>query len=283
MLQTLILVFREVLEAGLIVGIVLAATVGVPRRGAWVAGGIGAGVAGAALLAVFASAISNAFSGMGREIFDATVLLVAVAMLAVHITWMASHGRRLGEEMKAVGRSVVEGERSLTAMAFVVAVAVLREGSEVVLFLFGIATSHAGTASMLIGGALGIAAGALVSWMLYRGLVVIPMRHLFRVTNLMIALLAAGMAGQAASILANADLAPTFGDRIWDTSAILREDGLVGLALHALIGYSDRPSGLQLLAYVGTLVLLVALSQLAGQDHRGRRRALPKADVPKAA
>jgi high-affinity iron transporter len=271
MLGTLIIVFREVLEAGLIIGIVLAATEGVARRGRWIAGGIAAGVAGAALLAGFAGALSNAFSGSGQELFNATILLVAVAMLGIHITWMASHGRQMAREMKAMGRAVVEGDRSLTAMALVVAVAVLREGSEVVLFLFGIATTtREGAGGMLIGGAAGVLAGAAVSWLLYRGLVAIPMHRLFKITNGMIALLAAGMAGQAAAILAGADMLPTLGDQLWDTSAILRDDSIVGRALHALIGYSDRPPGVQVLAFLATLAALVILSRLIGQEPRLR-------------
>jgi high-affinity iron transporter len=272
MLATLIIVFREVLEAGLIIGIVLAATEGVAHRGRWIAGGIAGGVAGAALLAGFAGALSNAFSGSGQELFNATILLIAVVMLGVHVTWMASHGKQMAQEMKAMGRAVVEGDRSLTAMALVVAVAVLREGSEVVLFLFGIATStHAGAGPMLIGGAAGVLAGAAVSWLLYRGLVAIPMRHLFKVTNGMIALLAAGMAGQAVAILAGADMLPTLGDQLWDTSGILRDDSIAGRALHALIGYSDRPSGIQVLAFLATLAVLVTLSRLIGQGPALRR------------
>ena len=171
MLASLIVVFREVLEAGLIVGIVLAATKGIPGRSRWVAGGIAAGVLGAVLLACFAGALSNAFEGTGQEMFNASVLLVAVVMLAWHILWMSRHGREMAQQMKAMGRAVSLGQRSLLALAVVVAVAVLREGAEVVLFLYGIAAStNAGAAALVTGGALGIAAGAMVSWLLYRGL-----------------------------------------------------------------------------------------------------------------
>ena len=277
MLATLIIVFREVLEAGLIVCIVLAASEGVSGRGRWIAGGIAGGVSGAAVLAAFAGALANAFSGSGQELFNATILLIAVVMLGVHVTWMASHGRQMAQEMQAMGRAVLAGDRSLTAMALVVTLAVLREGSEVVLFLFGIATStHQGAAAMLTGGALGVLAGAGVSWLLYRGLVAIPMKHLFKVTNAMIALLAAGMAGQAAAILAGTGMLPTLGDQLWDTSGILRDDSIVGRALHALIGYSDRPPGIQVLAFLVTLAALAALSKLAGQTPRlSHARATP--------
>jgi high-affinity iron transporter len=263
MLASLIIVFREVLEAGLIVGIVLAATQGIAGRTAWVAGGIGAGVLGASILAVFAGAISEAMSGNGQEVFNASILIVAVLMLGWHNVWMASHGRQLAREMKELGQAVSGGRKSLLAMGIVVAVAVLREGAEVVLFLYGIAAStKAGVVPLMLGGLMGIAAGAAVSYMLFRGLIAIPLKRLFAVTSWLIALLAAGMAGQAAAILAGADLIPSFGYQLWDSSGVLAEDSLVGRALHALVGYSDRPPGVQVLAYLVVLAVLVVAARL---------------------
>lgn len=258
MLATLVIVFREVLEAGLIVGIVLAATQGIRGRATWIAGGIAAGVAGASTLAAFAGALSNALQGMGQEVFNASILLVASLMLTWHQLWMASHGREMAREMRAMGQAVTLGERSMLAMAVVVAVAVLREGAEVVLFLYGIATtSHEGAAALLTGGLAGIALGAAVSFALFRGLVAIPVRSLFTVTSWLIALLAAGMAGQAAAILAGADLIPAWGYQLWDTSWLLPESSLAGRTLHALIGYADRPPGVQVAAYLAVLATLV--------------------------
>lgn len=272
MLATLVIVFREVLEAGLIVGIVLAATEGVPRRGRYVAIGIAGGVLGATVVALFAASIAEAMEGVGQEVFTAAILLVAVCMLTWHCVWMARHGRELSAEMHEVGRAVKGGSKSLAAMAVVVAVAVLREGSEIVLFLYGIAVStREGLPAMLAGGIAGLGLAAGVSLLIYRGLLVIPAKYLFNVTNVMIAFLAAGMAGTAAATLAGADLLPTYGDALWDTSRYLSEDSLLGRSLHALIGYSDRPSGVQALAYVATLTLLVILTQTVGKIRTVRR------------
>lgn len=278
MLASLVIVFREVFEAGLIVGIVLAATQGVAGRGAWIAGGIAAGVAGASVLAMFAGALSNALDGMGQEVFNATILLVASSMLAWHQLWMASHGRDMAHEMRAMGRAVTLGETSMLAMAVVVGVAVLREGAEVVLFLYGIATaSNEGPAALVGGGLGGIALGAAVSFLLYRGLVAIPVRALFTVTSWLIALLAAGMAGQAVAILAGADLIPAWGYQLWDTSWLLPESGLVGRTLHALVGYSDRPPGVQVAAYAAVLAALVIGARLVQQRPATRPDPRPAA------
>ena len=276
MIASLIVVFREVLEAGLIVGIVLAATRGVPERGRWIAGGIASGVLGAVLLASFAGLLSEAFEGNGQDLFNATILSVAVVMLSWHVLWMARHGREMAQQMRAAGQAVALGQKSLLALAVVVALAVLREGAEVVLFLYGIAASTgASAASLAAGGALGIAAGAAVSWLLYRGLLVIPVRHLFSVTGVLIALLAAGMAGQAAAILAGADLIPAWGLDVWNSSALLPENSLTGRTLHVLIGYSERPAGVQVVAYAAVLAAL-----LIGRYMLARRDAVTPAGTP---
>ncbi|HEX2941363.1 MAG TPA: FTR1 family protein [Rhodopila sp.] len=266
MLASLLIVFREVFEAGLVIGIVLAATQGIPRRASFVGAGIVAGVVAAALLAAFAGALSAAFAGAGQEVFTASVLSIAVLMLGWHQLWMARHGREMAQQMKALGQAVAIGEKSLLAMAVVIAVAVLREGAEVVLFLYGIAEStKTGWMAMLGGGLVGVALGAMVAWLLYRGLVAIPVKRLFSVTSWLIALLAAGMAGQAAATLAGADIIPAWGYQLWDTSWLLSEGSLLGRALHAMVGYSDRPMGVQVVAYLVVLVALLLGARLVNR------------------
>ncbi len=263
MLATLIIVFREIIEAGLVVGIILAAARGVEGRGKWVTFGILGGVAGACIVALFADSIAGAMAGMGQEIFNASILFLAVLMLGWHNVWMARHGRVLAAEMKAVGSAVATGHRSITALAVVVGLAVLREGSEIVLFLYGIAIAGGDSAvSMLAGGALGVAAGAATSALIYLGLLKIPTRHLFNVTSALIALLAAGMAAQAVAFLQQAGMVSVLTDTMWDTSAILTDGSIIGRALHTLIGYTDRPNELQVMAYAATLAIILALMAL---------------------
>lgn len=275
MLSSLIIVFREVIEAGLIVGIVLAATVGVPKRTLWVGIGVAGGVLGACLVAAFADRLGALFQGSGQELFNAAVLSLAVAMLTWHNVWMSGHGRELAREMKGVGSAVSSGERSLAALAIVVGVAVLREGSEVVLFLYGNALQGGVTAAaMLGGGALGLLAGAAVSALMYFGLLKIPPGRLFDATAGLITLLAAGMAAQAVNWLQSAGYLQVLTAPLWDTSWLLSDDGIVGRLLHTLVGYTAQPSGAQLIAYLVTIVTIVGLMRW---EH-GRRvagRVLP--------
>ena len=230
MLGALIIVFREVLEAGLIVGIVMAATRGVAGRGQWVTIGIVAGVLGASVVAMFAGVISDAFQGSGQELFNASVLGIAVLMLMWHNAWMARHGREIADEMRRVGTAVSEGSKPLTALAIVVGLAVLREGSEVVLFLYGILASGTSVSATLLGGVLGIVAGAAFTALTYFGLLAIPSRHIFSVTSWLIALLAAGMAAQSVHFLNNAGLVQALDQTVWDTSWLLSESSIFGPA-----------------------------------------------------
>jgi high-affinity iron transporter len=263
MLGALIIVFREVIEAGLIVGIVMAATRGVAGRGRWIGIGIVAGVLGACVVALFAGVISQAFEGSGQELFNACILGIAVVMLMWHNAWMARHGREIAAEMKSIGTAVSEGAKPLTALAIVVGLAVLREGSEVVLFLYGIFAQGTSGSALLVGGLLGVAGGAAFTALTYIGLLAIPTRYIFSVTSWLIALLAAGMAAQSVQFLNNAGFVEVMGRTVWDTSWILSEGSLFGKLLHTLIGYTERPTELQLIVYIATLVAMFLLMRLA--------------------
>ncbi|HCU54160.1 MAG TPA: hypothetical protein DIC36_07775 [Gammaproteobacteria bacterium] len=260
MFSTALIVFREVIEAALIIGLVLTATRGVANRNRYVLAGIGAGLLGAGVVAFFADTLAQAAEGVGPELFNAGVLLTATAMLAWHNFWMAQHGRALAAEMNAVGAAVSEGSRPVHVLAIVIALAVLREGAEVVLFVYGIAVSGTNTGAMMLGGLLGVVAGVAMGGALYFGLLRIPTRHLFTVTSALLVLLAAGMAAQAAAYLSQAGWLPVLSPMLWDSSAILSQQSLPGEMLHTLVGYVDRPSGIQLVTYLLAVVLIGGLT-----------------------
>jgi high-affinity iron transporter len=272
MLATAVIVLREVLEAALVVSIVLAATRGVSRRGLWIGYGVAAGTLGAIVVAGFADVLSAAASGLGQEIFNAAVLFAAVAMLGWHNVWMSRHGRQMAADLNAVGAAVRIGAKPLYALSAVVAMAVLREGSELVLFLYGIASAGSGqTVELATGFAVGLSAGLVLALALYLGLLRVPAKHLFTVTGWLIVLLAAGMAAQGSAFLVQADILPSLGETVWDTSRLLPDESILGRLMHTLVGYTARPYGIQIGFYTVTLVVLLVLMKLFAPD-AGRRR-----------
>jgi len=264
MLATAVIMFREVLEAALIIAIVLGASRGIAGRGRWVAGGVGLGLLGASIVAILANVASSEFSGNGQAILNAVILLGAVAMLTWHNVWMSSHGRQMSAAISAVGSEVQDGTRPLTALLVITTAAVMREGSEAVLFLWAIAAGGEHAATMVTGGLGGVVAGVLVGLLLYLGLLRIPVRHFFGVTSWLILLLAAGLAAQAAGFLNQAGLLPALGNGVWNTSHILSQQSIVGQLLHILVGYIARPSGIEIVFYVGTLLTIFTLMHLRG-------------------
>jgi high-affinity iron transporter len=284
MLGALIIVFREVIEAGIIVGIVLAVTRGVARSRYWISLGVVGGVLGACLVAAFAGALADSLEGIGQEVFNGTILAIAVVMLAWHNIWMATHGRQLAAEARQLGEEVRSGARSLAALAVVVGVAVMREGSEIALFLYGLAAAGGSTAvGLLIGSVLGLIAGCVVSALTFLGLVTIPQRYLFRVTTILITFLAAGLGAQSAVFFQQAGLVTAMSGTAWDTSAVLSDTSLFGRVLHTLIGYSDQPSVLQVVVYVAILAVIFTLSRLFAGRSVARSRAANSQPIAKGA
>ena len=255
MFAAALIVFRETLEAALFVGIIAAATKQLPHRGRWLAGGMAAGVAGALLLALTAGQVSAWADGIGQDLVNIGILSVALSMLVWHCVWVSTHGRQMATDARQLGASVQGGQRKPWALFVAVALAVLREGAETVLFVVGSLAGGGpvGTASVLAACGLGLVAGAAVGVGLYAGLSRIPTQKLFAATNVLIALLAASIASQLARALTQAGLVEHGTAPLWDSSAWLASDSPVGALLHALVGYDAKPSAMQLGFYVAVL------------------------------
>ena len=276
MFSAAIIVFRESLEAFLIISIMVAATRGITERARWIAGGVVLGLIGSAAVAMGMERISSLADGMGQELFNVAILTVAVGMLAWHNIWMAAHGRELALQMKSTARSVAEGGSERSVILVVIALAVLREGSETVLFLYGVATgSENGLRDTVAGGSMGLASAAVIAGLMYWGLLRIPVSRFFAVTGVLVLLLAASMASQAARLLVQADLLPSLGAPLWDTSGVLAQTTPLGTILHGLIGYDTQPAGMQVLAYVLVLVLIASgMRWVSGRAGNGARKPI---------
>ncbi len=269
MFGSALIIFRETLEAALVIGIIAAATRGVSRRSLWLIIGVACGVIGSFIVAALAETIANLAEGSGQELFNAAVLATAVIMIAWHNIWMSTHGAELARDAKRLGSEVKEGQRELSAIAILVGLTVLREGAESVLFLHGMATgSDNSLVSMLSGGALGLLGGAIVGTFMFVGLMRIPLRWFFSVTGTLLLLLAAGLSSQMAKMLIQADWLPALVSPLWDTSSVLPMSSITGSILHVLIGYEATPSGMQILFYAGTIAIIMTLTALVRRNQQ---------------
>lgn len=281
MFGTAIIVFRETLEAALFVGIMAAATRGLVGRSRWLTAGVLAGSAGALALAAGAEHISALADGVGQDLVNAGILAVALAMLTWHCIWVSNRGAQAAAEAHALGSSFKQGQRAPWALMIVVALSVLREGAETVLFVAGYATGS-GSAGTVAGAIMGVLCGIALGALIYLGLSRVPMKRMFAVTNTLILLLAASIASQLARALSQAGVINVWGQPLWDTSLLLRIDSPVGTLAHALLGYEAQPTGLQLTFYALAVLVIVSGARWmrkaqAGQRTDSARRATVRA------
>ncbi len=269
-----IIVLRETLEAALLIGIVAAATRTIPGSQRWVTRGIALGLLGALVVASLTGRIAALFDGVGQDVFNAAILGLAVILLGWHQVWMSSHGRELAASARKVGQDLTEGRRHMSAILIVIGLAVLREGAETALFLYGMLSGGDVTsASIGAGGALGLITGAALGYGMYAGMLKIPLRWFFSATSVLILLLAGGMASKMTGFLIQADLLPSLQSPLWDTSSVLPLDSVAGTFMHALAGYEPAPAAMQVISYVAVMAIILCGMALVGRSSKARSGA----------
>jgi high-affinity iron transporter len=264
MFGTGLIVFRETLEAALFVGIVAASTRGLLHRTRWLSLGIVVGVLGSLLMASAMGQISAWADGIGQDIVTAIILSVALVMLAWHCIYVSAHSHEMVQDAKRLGTSTVQGNKTLWALAIAVALSVLREGAETVLFVSGLASgSSESQGALFFSVVLGLGLGVFAGWLIYTGLGRIKPQRLFAITNMLILLLAGSLASQLAKTANQANWITQFGERAWDISSLIPNDSVLGMVLHGVLGFDASPTLLQLLVYVATtLLIFVAARQM---------------------
>lgn len=257
MIASMVIVFREMLEMVLVIGVLMAATRNLPGSRIWILFGSAIGLLGAVFFGLFMEQMEDAFEGDGEFLFNAVLLLLASTLIAWTVLWMSRHGREASQRMQQVGKSVDSGELPFLSLAVVSMAAVMREGSEAAFFLLGASQGIASDGwDMLLGGTLGAVAAVVLGTLLYLGMIRIPMKALFSVVGWMLMFLAAGMASQAALNLVLIGWLPAIVDPLWSSAALLSQESLMGELLHVLIGYDDAPSAMQVMVFMLSLTLM---------------------------
>jgi high-affinity iron transporter len=262
MLQIAIVVFREVFEIALIVGILMAVTKNVPHRLKWIAGGMLLGILSSLALAFFTDQISESFQGVGQEFFNGLILTLAAGVISWTVIWMQKHARTLSGELKNLGNLVKEGSKPLYVLMIVVFLSVLREGAEIVLFTYSYYLAGTSLEQIILGLVSGITLGTAFGVMIYFGILKFFGRYFFPVTTWILVFLSAGIASQGVGFWVSGGLLPDLGNPIFDSSGILPQESPLGKFLNIFFGYIDHPYGLQLLVYLVVIGVLVTMLKM---------------------
>jgi high-affinity iron transporter len=257
---TLLITWREGIEAALIVGILLTYLVKLGQRKSfrYVYWGTFWAVLACLVFAYLSNRISFLFVGIGEDLFDASILFVAVVVMTHMIFWMHRHARELKGSLQRKADAAL-AKQQLWGLGVIAFIGVFREGVETVLFLWGLALQQAaGTSSLLpfLGGLLGLSLAVATAWLFFKGFGHLDLRPFFKVTGILLLILAAGMLATGIRKLLGSDIFAAFpwaSFPIWDTSRILDERNFIGSLAAGLFGYASHPSLLEVLAYVAYL------------------------------
>ncbi|MBP7189668.1 MAG: FTR1 family protein [Rickettsiaceae bacterium] len=268
MLKVAIVIFREFLEISLLLGVILAATRGLANRLYYVVAGIMIGVVGASFLAFFTRLLNRSFHGIGDEIFDASVIFITVALLVATAIWVNNPKEIIKNKVDAIILDLDESRASKVMLTLLISGTIFREGSEIVLFLYSIARSVGIEGQNYVAGiGIGILSGSLCGWALYIGLLKWAGRYIFKISFFMLSFISAGLASEAVGILSSVGLLDSYRNVLWDSSSFVTDDGMAGKILKILVGYEAKPTGMQVIAYVSTLLVILLGSSFV---RRGR-------------
>lgn len=249
-------IWRESVEALLVIGILNAWLVrqqDVGRRGQiflW------AGVAAGLLLAVALGAALLLFGDQleddAQQAYQTGAMLIAAALIVQMVFWMRKHGRTLKRELETSLQQAAD--RSNWWGVFVLAlIAVAREGSETVVFLYGTLSAASYTSASLTGPLMAALIGFLIAlatyYLLQVGSRVLSWRVFFSITEVILLFLAASLLVTGIDNLVGLDVLPPLSGRLWDSSAVLPDSGPIGGLIGALTGYRARPYLLQVLVF----------------------------------
>ncbi len=263
MLQISVVVFREILEIALILGILIAATKEISGRKKWIFGGLIGGIFSSIFLAFSADKISESLNGVGQEFFNGLILISAAFLISWTVLWMQKHAKSISGELKKLGNSVREGKKPLYALAVVIFLSVLREGVEIVLFTYSYYLAQTALSEIAFGLLFGLLAGSLVGLALYLGLIKTAGKYFFIVTTWLLVFLSCGIASQGIGFWTSAEIIPSLANPAIDLSEILPQQSFLGKILNMFFGYIDQPNGMQLIVYFFVLSGLICGLKIA--------------------
>lgn len=263
MFKIAVVVFRECLEIALLFGVILAATKPIHKSRVYVIMGALIGLVAAAFFAFFAGGITSSYNELGDEIVDSIVILFTALMISWTVVWMQGYSKKIRQNLSELSENINAGLASKMSLVLMVSTVILREGIEIILFVYSI--SSAGQIAIhdcILGFGLGALAGVATGTVIYLGLVKYAGKYIFSISTVMLTLIAAGLSAEAAGILTSSGIIEVFSEQVWDTSWVVGDGSLLGKLLNITLGYDSRPNGMQLIFYCSSILITFLMLKL---------------------
>ncbi|MCP5369093.1 MAG: FTR1 family protein [Rickettsiaceae bacterium] len=263
MFKIAVVIFRECLEIALLFGIILAATKPINKSRIYIITGALIGLVIAALSAFFAESITQSFNGFGDEIVDSGIILFTALMISWTVVWMQGYSSKIRNNLNQLSENINAGTASKYSLIIMISTVVLREGVEIILFVYSISSANKISASeAMMGFSLGCFTGFLTGSIIYMGLIKYAGRYIFQISSIMLTLIAAGLSSEAAGILTSSGVINLMSDQVWDTSWLIGDESILGKLFNITFGYDSRPNGMQITFYVMSILITMTLSKI---------------------
>ncbi len=265
MFKIAFVVFREGMEIALMLGIILAVTKRIYKSRVDIITGVILGVILASLFAFFIRSLALYWQDVEEEIFNTIIMLMTVIMISWTITWMNGYGTKVRQRFNNLSEKIHNNTASRIMLTLFVTTSLFREGVEIILLIYGITVSSNGSinhTSYLIGFLGGAFSGILLGSLIYLGLIKFAGKYIFKISEIMLLLIAAGLASEAAGLLTSSGIITMFSEQVWDSSWLVDDKSILGDMLRVILGYNAKPNILQFMFYISTIVFIQMLKIL---------------------
>jgi high-affinity iron transporter len=262
MFKIALVVFRECLEISMVLGIICAATKSIQNALSYITAGIMAGTIAAALLAFFITKLTFSFGGFGEELVDVGIIFLTVVVIGATAIWVKGYAFNIKSKMHELSSKIERGSPKFI-LTTVVATTILREVTEIIIYMHGLAvSSEFSPTDYLLGFGSGAIMSVAVTIAVYYGLSKIALKYLFDVSFKLLILVAASLASEAAGILTSIGFLGVGNEPLWDSSWLISDSSVIGQVFKMLVGYTAKPNSMQIAFYIGTVILIVVGAKL---------------------
>lgn len=263
MFQIALVVFRECLEISMILGIISVATKSIQNSLVYVTAGVMLGTILSALMAFIASSLDFTLGGYGDELVNVSIIFLTVLVVSATAIWVKNYSYKVSNKMDNLALRIERGVTPKLMLALVVAVTIFREITEIILFVSALTTAYELTPiDYLLGFLSGVGGSVVISVAIYYGMSKLAVRYLFKVSFLMLILIAASLASEAAGMLTSIGVWGLYNEPLWDSSWLISDFSFMGKILKTLIGYNSQPNMLQVMFYLGTICMIMLCSKV---------------------
>ncbi len=263
MLSASLIIFREIIEISIIISVIYSSIEEYNKKNIVILKGVAIGLFFSIIFAVFMDRITESFDGMGQEIINSIIMISAICLITYSITWMKSNVTQFSNNLKQAALKEESNKIPKLSIILIIATSFIREGTEIILFSYGVlSSSQISKYSFFLGAALGLCAAVLVVISLNFGLMKTKTKQIFSATTILLILIASSMSAQVANNLISMGLFDSLSSELWDSSWLISDTSILGQILNAFMGYVSKPNTLEILFYFGTLTILVTLNFL---------------------